>query len=502
MELCSDLQVDVNGEETFLVNKGVISYFCGRFRKLFVESKGTTMNLKVIFHDFPGGAQGFELLAKFCYNDGRVEITPSNVVLLNSVAHYMDMDTDYSISSNLRDQTEKFLQEIYCWSWSELLVAMKQLQDYHFPTESSLLQEKLVTHLVEKLASLSIGSPCISFSDNSGFLFSSDTRSSYSSKYTNSSRIWWFEDLLILDVGLIENVTCTMLNLNFEHSTVFKFLHYYQKSRYATASVDEKRKIMEVIVNSMSLLDRNARSCKGSFHIYREALRMNISEMYKSKLENLIGVLLDQATLDYLLVPSPAGKNHAYDVDLVLRLVKTFVLEGSCWVLPRQWKKVALLMDNYLAEVAPDFNLEPSKFVELVTVLPDFGRESHNGLYQAMDLYLQVHTELCQEEKMKFCSALNPEKLSAESLKHLAKNCKFPSTTRLKAYFHQHENSLNPSTMNGKVSKLSQWIGSIGTQSKTEDLENVCNMLQIQMGDIMKSESFNMRSNNKWKLCS
>lgn len=80
-----------------------------------------------------------------------------------------------------------------------------------------------------------------------------------------------------------------------------------------------------------------------------------------------------------------------YDVNLVLRLVKGFCNQGSCCLSPsRGLRKVATLVDSYLVEVAADSQLNPSKFAALVMLLPDSARESHDRLFLAMDIYLEV----------------------------------------------------------------------------------------------------------------
>ncbi|KAK9284303.1 hypothetical protein L1049_023474 [Liquidambar formosana] len=127
MELCCDLEVDVNGEETFIVDKKIICSFSRRLSKLFGKSTGATRNLKVIFNDLPGGAKGFELMARFCYNSGTIEITPSNISLLHCVAHFMEMNKSVSGTLSLIEQTEKSLEEISYWTWAELLVALKAM---------------------------------------------------------------------------------------------------------------------------------------------------------------------------------------------------------------------------------------------------------------------------------------------------------------------------------------------------------------------------------------
>jgi len=52
--------------------------------------------------------------------------------------------------------------------------------------------------------------------------------------------------------------------------------------------------------------------------------------------------------------------------------------------------KVGDLMDKYLIEIAADTHLRPSRFLALVESLPDYARECDDGLYRAVDIYLEV----------------------------------------------------------------------------------------------------------------
>ena len=52
--------------------------------------------------------------------------------------------------------------------------------------------------------------------------------------------------------------------------------------------------------------------------------------------------------------------------------------------------KVSKLLDNYLAEVALDSNLTPTKFIALAELLPDHARVVSDGLYRAVDIFLKV----------------------------------------------------------------------------------------------------------------
>lgn len=344
----------------------------------------------MIFHDFPGGTEGFELIARYCYSLGKTKITASNLVLLSCAARFMEMGGDGHSNLNLIDQIEKPLEEISYWTWPELLVALKQCQVLLPTTVSLFVLEKVLSGLLERIALSFAASHYTSFSDNSAFQFSCDTKSCDSLMNICCERGWWFEDLMFLNIDFVDKVSKMMITRNFEHDLICEFLMQYRKSRFRNASQVEKCKMTEVLINLLSLLDRSSPPCKSLFDIFRVALSLKIGRIYRKKLESLIGSQLDQANVDYLLVPPPCGKDYIYDVSLVLRLVKEFLFEKGSWLSMSRLNKVAGLIDSYLAEVSPDSHLKPSKFVALLKVLPDFTRQSYDGLYHAMDMYLQV----------------------------------------------------------------------------------------------------------------
>lgn len=347
----------------------------------------------MIFDDFPGGAASFELIARFCYSRGEVIITPLNVCNLACAAQFMEMDRFVSETDNVCEKTEKSLQEIRYWTWSELMAALKQCQDI-LPRASSLaLIDKLMDSLIGRVASSfeASPSPSVSSSDSSGFRLSSDTRSNESLKSSTFRATWWFEDLAMFNADLIQMLINLMVTKNLDNGIISRFLFYYQKSRSASsASADEKIKIIETVIDLLDSLDVRSVSYKSLFGILRVGLKTNMSQSSRAKLENMIGSQLDEASLDNVLVPSPAGTSCLYDVDLVLRFLKFYLGKGACCVPLSRMKKVASLMDLFLAEVAPDPHLKPSKFLALVTALPDSARVSSDGVYYAVNLYLEV----------------------------------------------------------------------------------------------------------------
>lgn len=346
----------------------------------------------MIFHDFPGGAANFELITRFCYNKGKVEMNALNIFYLVSAAHFMEMNKSVDGAENLCEQTQKSLDKIKDWRWSELLMALKQFQNQHLGAVSLVILDKLLNSLVARIASSSdtSTSPSASSSDSSGFIMSCDTKSSESLKSNYFRAMWWFEDLVVLDARVIEMLVRLMVSRNFDSGVISRFLFYYQKSRFAFASFDEKVQIIERVAEMLGFLDVDCVSCKSLFEMLRVALKLKVSKCCRKKLVSAIGSLLDEATLDNLLIPASPSKCYLYNVDLVVSFLKSFLGKGVDRVPLSRLENVASLIDLYLAEIAPDPCLKPSKFLAVIRAVPKSARASFNGVYHAVNLYFEV----------------------------------------------------------------------------------------------------------------
>ncbi|KAM7274560.1 hypothetical protein ACFE04_016426 [Oxalis oulophora] len=521
MAVSCDLEVDVNGEETFFLTERILASYSGRLRKLFGKSTGANRKLKVLFHDFPGGGESFELVSRFCYNSGKIDITPGNIYLLHSAAVFMEMNNSVSGSDNLLEQTEKSLEDISYWSLSDLLIALKKYENSLPLVNSSCLLDKCLDSLVNRLTLSSEASPCPSTSspDSSGLRFSCDTRSTESLKTNFSKSTWWFDDLSFMSPNLIEMVIKSLISRKFDSGIISRFLFYYQKSKFhAAKKSDEKCKILEVVIETLYGLDKSSVPCKSLFGILRVAQSLHISKCSRNNLESMIGSQLDQAMLDNLLIPPPNGISYLYDVNLVLRFLNAFLRRGKSQTSPIQTRKVSSLLDLYIAEVAPDPCLKPSKFIALLSALPDSFRDCYDPVYRIIDMYLEVHAGLSEEEKMKICCALNYEKLSPETCIHLSQNTKFPSKSSIHALVSQqiklrnlleygNSPSFSPTKSKGKKEASSDqqivlYAGKLmisddkedikahlqGMQCRVMELEKVCRKMQTQITKIMKAK--------------
>lgn len=438
------LEVDVDGEGVFFVDKDVLAPFSGKIKELVDErpvgapSSARRPHRRIALHGFPGGTEAFELVARFCYTGGSgLAVTAANACALRCAAQFMEM-ADAPASStkpSLVKMTEKVLEEMPHWPWQSVVDAVKECQRLFPLAESTGVFDRVVGALLSQMAVTGDATPTSSSPESSAFRFSCDTKSSSLSM----RRTWWFEDLVVLSPGMVERVAKALLARGADHGIVARFIFYYLKCRIAGASAEDKTAMLEAAIAVIADLERTSVSCKGLFGILRIASPLKLASAWQDMLVDMIGRKLDHATLDNLLVPAPSGTNSLYDVSLVLRFLEAFMRHGggACEEPPRL-KKVGTLMDKYLAEVAPDSSLRPARFVELATALPAAARDSHDALYRAIDVYFQVHGRLTDDEKMKICKGINYEKLSPECCKHLATNAGFPTRAAVQALASQH----------------------------------------------------------------
>ncbi|CAA0837118.1 BTB/POZ domain-containing protein [Striga hermonthica] len=487
-EHCCYLEVDVNGEEVFMVDKRIISSYSRKVNKLLGKSSRSTHRTKIIFHDFPGGPPTFELVTRFFYNNGKKpDVNPINIANLTCAVRFMEIN-------ELEKSTQEIIKQ---WSWPELLVALKESHKL-LPRDSlvsSTLVDKLLDSLVIKLEQsweMNSSSHLTSSPESSGFRASCETKSPRMPS--------WFEDLTALDIGFIEKTVRIMVSRNLENGIISKFLFYYQKSRFGSSDLDseEKVEIMEAIVDMLYSLDIKCVSHKSLFELLRVSLNVESSQKCRDTLESMIGSLLDRASLDNLLVPSQPSKSYLYDVDLVLRLLKSFVVKGVCGVESRRVKKVASLMDLYLAEIAPDPHLRPSKFLVVIKGLPDSTRDSFDQVYRAINLYFEVHTSLSEEHKMKICWGLNYEKLSTEALEHLIKNLIFPTKSASRAFATRQERTMKEGKKRESSRKIVLYARNLGFSYEKEKVEAHLRGMQWRAGDgIGEGLSENAASNGQ-----
>ncbi|CAD6250616.1 unnamed protein product [Miscanthus lutarioriparius] len=129
-DIPSDLLVKV-GDVSFHLHKYPMISRSGRMSRAIYETAssssdpaGDTASAVVVeLDDVPGGADSFELAARFCYGMA-VDLTAGNISGLRCAAEYLEMTEDLE-EGNLIFKTEAFLSYVVLSSWRDSIVVLK-----------------------------------------------------------------------------------------------------------------------------------------------------------------------------------------------------------------------------------------------------------------------------------------------------------------------------------------------------------------------------------------
>lgn len=476
--LQSDVVVEVEQMSFHLHKFPLVSHS----RKLakFVEeaSKEDEDSCEIRLENFPGGTWAFELAAKFCYGV-KVEFTSSNIVALRCAAEFLEMTEDLGVES-LIEKSDDFLQQVVLHNWSDSITALQTCTQFYPMAEELGLVDRLIDSVCSK-ATLNDSSRGVwpmqghrSLQSPGGSLLWNGISTGARARVLGEGENWWYEDISVLSLPFFEKVVLGMEGVGVRGESIWgAVVHYAKKAlpglhrrhsgreaahshRKALVSANpilqenDQRILLETTESLLPPL-KVASSTRFLFGLLRLAIILNASPQCKSSLEKRIGVQLEQATLDELLVPNYSHVEETlYDIDLVQRILDHYLeleqnsppesdeeglLLGSPSLCPIMM--VAKLLDAYLAEIAPDVNLKPSKFQALAEALPDYSRLVDDGLYRAIDVYLKAHPWLSEAEREMVCNIMSCQKLSLEACTHAAQNERLPLRVVVQVLFFE-----------------------------------------------------------------
>lgn len=455
--LPSDITVEV-GEMSFHLHKFPLLSKSGVLEKLIEEKSNEEDDRVISLRDIPGGAKAFELVAKFCYGM-KLELTASNVVYLRCAAEYLQM-TEKIAEGNLIYQTETFLNQVVLRSWKDSLKAL-QTCDELLPYAEDL---NIVKRCIESIAVKACTDPNLfgwpmmehgSMQSPGGSVLWNGI--STGARPRNFSSDWWYDDVSSLSFPLYKRLISVMESRGIKQEIIAGSIAYYAKKylpglnkRHGLPSIalavasteEEQRDLLEEICNLLPF-QKGVVSTKFLFGLLRTAMILKASPSCIANLEKRIGMQLDQATLEDLLIPTFSySMETLYDVDCVQRILEHFLAmdqatggASPCLVEDEQMMgspsltpltTVAKLIDGYLAEVAPDVNLKLPKFQSLAAAVPDYARPLDDGLYRAIDIYLKAHPWLSESDREQLCRLMDCQKLSLEACTHAAQNERLP----------------------------------------------------------------------------
>ncbi|XP_031499655.1 BTB/POZ domain-containing protein At3g44820 isoform X1 [Nymphaea colorata] len=473
--LPTDITVQVD-ETLFHLHKFPLVSKCGKIAKMLEESHDNPGELPHInLFAFPGGTETFIIIAKFCYGI-KFELAPTNFVAVYCAADYLEMTEGYG-EDNLLAKSEAFLHRTILRSWKDCLLCLQSCEAVLIKSE----ELQIVNKCVNAISMMACTDPSLfgwpmmmygSLQSPGGSILWNGINTG--ARIRSSQSDWWFDDISCISIPLFEKLINVMKARGVRIESIAGAIMNYGKnhlpglSRWHAdlgnscrkissfglppSSVDQKE-LLECIESLLP--EKKGRSfCQFLMGALRVANILHASQSCKERLERRIGMQLDLATIDGLLIPSYSDSDDLYDTDSVERIVQHFVsCEGKSITAfspssiefgtdvgsppSSPSKKVAKLLDGYLAEIGSDVNLKVEKFRALAASLPESSRSFHDGLYRAVDIYLKAHPWLSEREREQLCNVISYQKLSMDACTHAAHNNRLPLRVVVQVLFFE-----------------------------------------------------------------
>ncbi|KAB2637177.1 BTB/POZ domain-containing protein [Pyrus ussuriensis x Pyrus communis] len=464
--LPSDIVVEV-GEMSFHLHKFPLLSKSGVMERLISEASEEEEGRVITIPDIPGGAKTFELVAKFCYGV-KFELTASNVVYLRCAAEHLEMTEEYG-EDNLITQSEAFLNQVVLRNWKDSLKALQTCDDILPYAEELNIPKRCMESLATKASTdpnlfgwpvKEHGGPMQS--PGGSVLWNGISTGARPKK---SSSDWWYEDASTLSLPLYQRLISVMESRGIKQEIIAASITFYAKkylpglnrrqgNDYSTnlkpvslgsPPSEEDQKLLLEEVDRLLPFQKRVVPTKFLFGLLRTAMILRANPSCISNFEKRIGMQLDQATLEDLLMPNFSySMETLYNVDCTQRILDHFLameqitggvspcsaddeqLIGSSGPSLTPITMVAKLIDGYLAEVAPDVNLKLPKFQALAAAVPEYARPLDDGLYRAIDIFLKSHPWLAESDREQLCRLMDCQKLSLEACTHAAQNERLP----------------------------------------------------------------------------
>ncbi|KAK3416106.1 hypothetical protein EUGRSUZ_H01939 [Eucalyptus grandis] len=434
----------------------------------------------IALQGFPGGSETFEMAAKFCYGV-KIDLSALNVAPLRCAGEFLEMTEGYS-EDNLISRTEKFLSQSVLKSLKDSIRALRSCERVTPLAESLEIPQRCVEAVVAKAASADpslFGWPVGDGAAHPGrggggggaasqILWNGIETKGRKRESRGSNVESWLEDLSLLSLPLFRRLISAMRDADLSSEIVETCLIHYAKryipgvsrssrkpplpssssSSSSVPSESEQRELLETIIANLPPGKTASRSSAAAttttrflFGLLRTAIILNASEDCRASLERKVGLQLEEATLDDLLIPSYSYLNETlYDVDCVERILGHFLdAAGVDGRLERSpiLMLVGKLIDGYLSEIASDANLKPEKFYSFAISLPEQARLFDDGLYRAIDVYLKAHPWIPEAEREKICGLMDCQKLTLEACTHAAQNERLPLRVVVQVLFFE-----------------------------------------------------------------
>lgn len=270
-----------------------------------ISNSGNVLNLE----NFPGGSETFETILKFCYGLP-IDFNSDNIAALRCASEFLEM-TEELEDGNLISKTEAFLTFVVLSSWKDTLTVLKSCESLS-PWAENL---QIVRRCCDSLA----------WKASQNELTCEDA--------TANQESWWFNDVAALRIDHFMRISsaikakgtkpeiigkCIMqfakkwlpgMDVELEGlrgyghgKSNLQFSIFGGKRKESTGHSKEQKTIIENLV-SIIPPQQEAVPCKFLLQILKMAMMYSVSPALISNLEKRVGMVLEDAEVNDLLIP-------------------------------------------------------------------------------------------------------------------------------------------------------------------------------------------------------
>ncbi|XP_059624278.1 BTB/POZ domain-containing protein DOT3 [Cornus florida] len=458
-QIPTDLSILVQ-DITFNVHKFPLISRCGFIGRIGFQPSNSNLGYDIKLENFPGGPETFEIILKFCYGLP-VSLNPNNVASLRCASEFLEMTEEFE-DGNLIAKAEAFLTFVVLSSWRETITVLKSCETLSPWAENLQIVRRCCDSIAWKASQ---GNPTIG--------------------ETINEESWWVEDVATLRINHFMRIITAIRAKGMKPETIGSCIMQYaekwlpcmdielegirkysygkselqlsitsgRRQEGAVGNNKDQRMIIESLVSILPP-QKEAASCKFLLWMLKMAIAYSASPALISELEKRVGMVLENANVNDLLIPScrigdqgdpinSPEERTMHNIDVVQRIIDYFLMheqQQHDHQQPQQKSgkvKVSKLLDNYLAEIARDPNLSITKFQVLAEALPENARTCDDGLYRAIDTYLKTHPSLSEHDRRRLCKVMDCKKLSLDACMHAAQNDRLPLRTIIQVLFSE-----------------------------------------------------------------
>ncbi|CAH8381005.1 unnamed protein product [Eruca vesicaria subsp. sativa] len=390
--------------------------------------------LPCILQDIEADPETFELIARFCYGY-KVKFTSNNIVSVLCIAYYLGMNDEHS-TDNLVGKASSFLETRVLPCWNETVNALRSGDKSLDKLADFELVDLFFDSLIEKASydPRILGEPPIKNREEANEYRPNPRRRLFDND-------WKSEDLITLPLRFYEPLMIRAMEsrrIPVEYM-VSSVCSYAKKWVFdAEESVSGKKREVVEAVERLLPHQRGLISCDFLFKTLKHSIWLEASSECRNGLGMRVSKQLDLAKPTDLRILSQGESLE--DIQLVRTVITSFYSnyeEETEDVSP--FVKVAKLLEGFLFLAASESSaLKLDAFVALaeITVAISQGVLRYSdGIYRAIDAFLDRHRYLTESEKMEACKVLDCDKLSRQGCEEAAKNQRLPVRIVVKVLF-------------------------------------------------------------------